>query len=66
MTKRKVVDNVENYLSMKFRPKILTRSRENPKKKSKIAYKKIEIFFGKTVKPESLKVLEKKITFSAY
>ena len=30
---RKVVDNVENYLNMKFQTKILTRSRENAKKK---------------------------------
>ena len=29
---RKLVDNVENYLNMKFQPKILTRSRENTKK----------------------------------
>ena len=29
---RKVVDNVENYLTMKFQTKILTRSRENAKK----------------------------------
>ena len=29
---RKVVGNVENYLNMKFQPKILTRSRENAKK----------------------------------
>ena len=29
---RKVVGNVENYLNMKFQPKIFTRSRENAKK----------------------------------
>ena len=29
---RKVVDNVENYLNMKFQPKIFTRSRENGQK----------------------------------
>ena len=32
VTSRKVVDTVENYLNMKFRPKILTRFRENAKK----------------------------------
>ena len=38
----------ENYLNMKFRPKSLTRSRENPKKPDflKIAYKKNLRFFG--------------------
>ena len=46
--KRKVVGNVENYLNMKFQPKIFTRSRENPKKPDflKIAYKKNLRFFG--------------------
>ena len=29
---KKVVDNVENYLYMKFQPKIMQRSRENGKK----------------------------------
>ena len=29
---RKVVGNVENYLNMKFQPKIFTRSRENAEK----------------------------------
>ena len=29
---RKVVDNVENYLNLKFQPKIFTRSRENAEK----------------------------------
>jgi hypothetical protein len=29
---RKGVDNVENYLNMKFQPTILTRARENRKK----------------------------------
>ena len=29
MIKRKVVDNIENYLNMKFQTKILTHSREN-------------------------------------
>ena len=28
----KVVDNVENYINMKFQPNIFTRSRENAKK----------------------------------
>ena len=37
VTNRRVVDNVENYLNVKFQPKILTRSRENAKK-HKIAY----------------------------
>ena len=30
--KRKVVDKVENYLNMKFQPKLMTRSRENGEK----------------------------------
>ena len=29
---RKVVDNDENYLSMRFQPKLMTRSRENGQK----------------------------------
>ena len=29
---RKVVDNVENYLNMKFQPKLMKRSRENGQK----------------------------------
>ena len=29
---RKVVDNVENYLNMKFQPKLMQRSRENGQK----------------------------------
>ena len=29
---RKVADNVENYLNMKFQPLIFTRSRENAEK----------------------------------
>jgi len=29
---RKVVDNVENYLNMKFQPTLMTRSRENGQK----------------------------------
>ena len=39
---RKVVDNVENYLNMKFQPTLMTRSRENGQKPIfwKIAYKK--------------------------
>ena len=44
VTNRKVVGNVENYLIMKFQPKMFTRSRENAKKLiflRKIAYKKI-------------------------
>ena len=35
---RKVVDNVENYLYMKFQPKIFTRSRENAKKPHFLTY----------------------------
>jgi len=35
---RKVVGNVENYLNMKFHPKILTRSRENAKKPHFLTY----------------------------
>ena len=31
---RKVVDNVENYLNMKFQPKLMQRSRENGQKPS--------------------------------
>ena len=30
--KRKVVDNVEHYINMKFQPKLMTRSRENGQK----------------------------------
>ena len=50
---RKVVDNVENYLNMKFQPKLMKRSRENGQKPSKtsffeIAYKKNEIFVQKS------------------
>ena len=39
---RKVVDNVENYLNMKFQSKLMQRSRENGQKPIfwKIAYKK--------------------------
>ena len=29
---RKVVDNVEHYINMKFQPKLMTRSRENGQK----------------------------------
>ena len=38
----KVVDNDENYLFMRFQPKLMIRSRENGKKLHflKIAYKK--------------------------
>ena len=36
--KRKLVDNVENYLNMKFQPTILTRSQENPKKPHFLTY----------------------------
>ena len=32
VTNRKVVGNEEDYLCMKFQPKIFTRSRENAKK----------------------------------
>ena len=32
VTNEKDVDNVENYLNMKFQTKIFTRSRENAKK----------------------------------
>ena len=35
---RKVVDNVENYLNMKFKPKIHPRSGENAKKTHFVAY----------------------------
>ena len=31
---RKVVDNVENYLNMKFQPKLMQRFRENGQKPS--------------------------------
>ena len=40
---RKVVDNVENYLNMKFQPKIFTRSQENAKKKTHFLTKKLLI-----------------------
>ena len=35
---RKVVDNVENYLNMKFQPKQMKRSRENGQKPSKTTF----------------------------
>ena len=42
VTNRKVVDNVENYLNIKFQQKLMTRTRENGQKHHlflKIAYK---------------------------
>jgi len=37
---RKVVDNVEKYLNMKFQPTLMTRSRENGQKPIKLLIKK--------------------------
>ena len=45
---RKVVDNVENYLNMKFQPELMTRSRENDQKPiflRNCLLKKIEFFW---------------------
>ena len=47
---RKVVDNVENYLNMKFQPKLMQRSRENGRKPNffkKLLIKKISDFSAK-------------------
>ncbi len=47
VTNRKVVDNDENYLNMKFQPKILTRSRENAKKPPKTSFFDIKLLIKK-------------------
>ena len=40
---KKVVDNVENYLNMKFKPKVMERSRENGQKPSKTTFFDIKL-----------------------
>ena len=44
---RKVVGNVENYLNMKFQPKIFTRSRENAEKPQKTSFFDIKLLIKK-------------------
>ena len=43
---RKVVDNVENYLNMKFQPKLMKRSRENGQKTSKTSFFDIKLLIS--------------------
>ena len=52
---RKVVGSVENYLDMKFQPKVYTRSRENEEKLI-FLYKKSQFLASKWVKMEFLEL----------